>query len=186
MEDLGAEVSVYHGGEGFLSDWYDDYDNAIAPGLGYKHHVYIEWLQYASQLPASIASLTAIKDTLRFSNTPHVMQQWFQTAPACNTHGLTCGPDGQDDFTDLYNELSDSTGVDVIPVGEAFRNAYEAGVTTLHSDGTHASAQGEYLRNITIYGDLFDIDPRLMPTLGVTDASILQQAAFDAIQNQTH
>ena len=70
----------------------------------------------------------------------------------------------------------------LIPVGNAFVQATQLipGVV-LHSDGTHASAEGEYLRNVTIYSFLSGIDARTLPDLGMPDATLLKQAAYNAI-----
>lgn len=181
MSDLGADVSGYHGGEGFLSDWLEDAPDAIERGLNREYHLYVEWLQLQSQVEGSAAAWEGIREFEYPSSEFALMQQWFQTEPACTNHGLICGPDGQAWFNDLYQQVIDIAGGKLIPVGNAFVNAYNAGVTTLHRDGSHASEQGEYLRNITIVGYFLDLDPRVMPTLDIPDAAILQQAAYDAL-----
>ena len=179
MPDLGAELGEYRGGEGFLSDWLADADRAVTPARNYEHAGFIEWLQREDQISGSAAAAAEIEDLVGYDIA--IMVQWFQTAPACTNHGLVCGPGGQELFNDLYEQMAAQAGVDLIPVGNAFVNAYNAGVTSLHSDGSHPSAQGEYLRNVTIYSYFSGIDARNMPSLGIQSADILRQAAYDAL-----
>ena len=183
MADLGAELGEYRGGEGFLSTWVERADVAVEPARDYEHAGFIEWLQRQDQVAGSAQAAAQIESIVGYDIA--VMVQWFQTEPSCTTHGLTCGPAGQDHFNDLYEQMAAQSGVDLIPVGDAFVNAYNAGVTNLHTDGSHASAQGEYLRNVTIYSYFSGIDARTMPSLGVASASVLKQAAYDALNGST-
>ena len=184
MADLGADLVGYHGGEGFLADWYVDRESAIDPGFGREFFFFIEWLQLQSQVESSAAAASDIKAYLQqngVSNT-YVMVQWFQTEPACTRHGLTCGPSGQEWFNDLYSQMAQISGVILIPVGDAFVEATQLipGIS-LHSDGSHASSEGEYLRNVTIFSFLTGVDARTLPDLGQANAMLLKQAAYNAI-----
>ncbi|MBE6565190.1 MAG: hypothetical protein E7655_07960 [Ruminococcaceae bacterium] len=86
-----------------------------------------------------------------------------------------------------YRAIAEELSIDsVAPVGYAFFDVYTAEGNTIElydPDMTHSSPEGSYLAALTIFAEIFGIDPTGLTISGfdAAEAAVLQEAAYKAV-----